>query len=122
VLTFSCAITRRGSRLTAFAGAAFALSVLVSSAAPSQARAQEIESGGCVGSAFAYNCVDRWGPTGDPFIRIVPPPTDAAERARASERERRWVDRCRPVIDHDRYGVARYRYAMPGCEFGIGAY
>ena len=105
-----------------FAGAAFALSVLVSAAAPSQARAQELESGGCVGGVYAYNCVNRWGPAGDPFIRIVPPPADAAERAIANERERRWADRCRPVIKQDRYGVGRYHYAMPGCEFGIGGY
>lgn len=122
MLTFGCARTRRGSWPTAFAGVALALSVLVSAAAPSKARAQELESGGCVGGMRAYNCVNRRGPTGDPFIRIVPPPADAAERARASERERRWVDRCRPVIRQDRYGVARYHYAMPGCGFGIGDY
>jgi hypothetical protein len=45
---------------------------------------------------------------------------DAAAREAAAEEERyqRWIDRCRPVIRHDQYGVARYVYAARGCEFG----
>ena len=86
------------------------------------AQAQEIESGGCVATANAFGCATRWAPYGDPYIRLVPPPADAAARARARERERRWVARCRPVIRQDRYGVPRYHYAMPGCEFGVGEY
>jgi hypothetical protein len=86
------------------------------------AHAQGIRAGGCVGSWNSFSCVTRWGPAGDPFVRLVPQPLDAAERDRAMQRDRRWVDRCRPVIRQDRYGVARYHYSMPGCEFGIGAY
>jgi len=59
---------------------------------------------------------------GDPFIRKVPQPRDAAERARAKDEDRRWVERCRPTIHPDRYGVPRYHYARPGCEFGVISY
>jgi len=79
-------------------------------------------SGGCVGGRGSFNCVTRWAPAGDPFVREVPQPVDEAARARARERERRWVDRCHPVIEPDRYGVPRYHYAMPGCEFGVGEF
>lgn len=101
-------------------GAAVAAFVVVSCAATASATAQEIQSGGCVGTFFSINCTSRIGPAGDPYIRIVPPPEDAAAAARAQERDRRWANRCRPVIVPDRYGVARYRYAAPGCEFGAG--
>lgn len=86
------------------------------------AHAQEIKTGGCIGGWHAFNCVTLWAPAGDPFIRKVPQPTDPAEQARAEERDRRWVQRCHPVIKQDRYGVPRYHYAMPGCEFGDGEF
>ncbi len=81
---------------------------------------QMVESRGCVADAFSLNCVVRSGPAGDPHLRQVPQPLDAAAVARAQERERRWVARCHPVIALDPYGVSRYRYAQPGCEFGVG--
>ena len=43
-----------------------------------------------------------------------------AEKARLATRDHKWLARCRPVIERDRYGVARYYYAAPGCEFGVG--
>ena len=43
-----------------------------------------------------------------------------AEKARLATRDHKWLARCRPVIERDRYGVARYHYAAPGCEFGVG--
>jgi hypothetical protein len=121
VLTFRSAKARRAARPVTSAGAALALLILMSAAAsPIAARAQEFESRGCVGAEQSYNCITgRWAGSGNPFIRIVPPPIDAAAQARAKERERRWVDRCRPVVVQDRYGVARYRYAKAGCGFGI---
>lgn len=121
MLTFGCARAHRRSR-SASIGAAFVLAVIASTARLHAAQAQEIESGGCIGSWKSFNCVTRWAPEGNPFVRLVPPPADATEDARTKERERRWVDRCRPVIMQDRYGVARYHYAMPGCEFGVGEY
>jgi len=73
----------------------------------------------CVGSRASLSCVGQWGPSVDPHIRYAPGPRDPREEAEAAERERRWVARCRPVIRQDQYGVARYRYAAPGCEYGV---
>lgn len=75
----------------------------------------------CIGTWRDYNCVSRWGPATDPYVRLVPQPLGEAEQARAIARDHRWLARCRPVIRHDIYGVARYLYAEPGCEFGVGA-
>ena len=100
-------------------GAAVAISVAVWCAGMTSATAQVVQSGGCIGTFFSINCTSRVGPAGDPYVRIVPPPLDADAAARALERERRWADRCRPTIVPDRYGVSRYRYAAPGCEFGV---
>ncbi len=86
------------------------------------AHAQEMSIGGCIGSRLSINCVTRWGPATDPYIRLVPQPMEAAERARLRERDRRWAARCHPALRQDRYGVARYVYAMPGCEFGAGEF
>lgn len=34
------------------------------------------------------------------------------------EQRKAWQDRCKPTTHVDRYGVERYRYAQPGCEYG----
>jgi hypothetical protein len=96
-------------------GTVVTLSVITATAA----HADYLGVGGCVGGAGAVNCVVRVGPAGDPYIRVVPQPMGEAEKAQASERDRKWIDRCRPVIAQDRYGVPRYHYAAPGCEFGV---
>jgi len=101
------------------AGAALALSVAMWAAAGS-AQAQELRVGGCVGGWFNFNCVTRWSEPGDPYVRDVPKPSSPEGKTRAMERDKRWANRCRPTITQDRYGVARYHYALPGCEFGIG--
>lgn len=123
MLTVGCVRTERAERAlwrTATAGAAIAFSVAISAVLGS-AQAQELRTGGCIGHWFStFNCVTRWGTYGDPYVRDVPQPSDAADKARAMERDKRWANRCRPTITQDRYGVARYHYAQPGCEFGIG--
>jgi hypothetical protein len=95
---------------------------LIGSVTFGSAQAQGVIIGGCVGGGHAVNCTTLWAPAGDPYFRHVPQPTDPAERARARERSRRWADRCRPSLSQDRYGVPRYTYALPGCEFGVGEY
>lgn len=122
VLTFNSAEGLRPFRMAARIGTAMVVTALISIGAATSAGAQGVTNYGCVGSWRSINCVTRSGPAEDPFVRLVPPPRDDSERARAVERERRWVDRCRPVIRADRYGVGRYRYAMPGCEFGATDY
>lgn len=82
-------------------------------------RAEGLVVGGCVGGRGGLNCVARWGTSGDPYVRQIPEPTGEAARAKATEREHRWQERCRPTIAQDVLGVPRYRYAAPGCEFGV---
>jgi len=101
-------------------GAAFAVSAFTFFVGMASASAQEIESFGCVGSRFTVNCTSRIGPAGDPYVRVVPAPADDVAAKRLQERERRWVDRCRPTLVPDGYGVSRYTYALAGCEFGAG--
>jgi hypothetical protein len=121
VLTFGCARTHHPSRPATFVCVAFALAVsTMMTLTPAQA--QVIKSKSCFGTWYSFDCVTRWMPYTDPYIRSVPQPGNTAERARAAAREHRWVDRCRPVLAQDPYGVPRYQYAMPGCEFGVGEY
>lgn len=74
--------------------------------------------GGCVGSWDTFNCVWRWGANRDPYVRQIPEPASDADKGISTEREHRWEQRCRPQIAVDRYGVGRYVYSEPGCEFG----
>ncbi len=120
MLTFRRAKSNRARTSAPLFGAAFAVSVLTLFVGTAPGTAQQVETTGCIGTFFSVSCTSRTGPAGDPFIRIVPPPLDAAAAARLQEREHRWAGRCRPIIAADRYGVARYRYAAPGCEYGVG--
>ena len=85
----------------------------------SAAYADGIAVGGCVGGGGSLNCVVRWGDAGDPYIRMVPPAADERSETPRGQRDHKWVARCRPKIAQDRYGVPRYQYAAPGCEFGV---
>lgn len=73
----------------------------------------------CVGAPGTLGCVLRAGRAGDPHIRSVPEPASEADKARASERDHKWLERCKPVVFQDRYGVPRYHYAAAGCGFGV---
>jgi hypothetical protein len=75
----------------------------------------------CVGGARSFNCVGQWKAGGDPYVRAVPEGMGESAKAEAAARDRNWLARCRPTIERDIYGVARYLYAAPGCEFGVGA-
>jgi hypothetical protein len=86
----------------------------------SLAEAGGIRDTNCVGTRTSFNCVTRWGSAIDPYIRLVPETMDEAEKAHFAARERKWLSRCRPIVVHDSYGVSRYRYSAPGCEFGLG--
>jgi hypothetical protein len=121
VLTFACARALHASRLTLLAGAIVALPV-IAFAAGRPAEAEGVRVDGCVGSWHASGCATIWAPLRDTYIRKVPQPASAEDRARAAEEDRRWVERCRPTLRQDRYGVPRYQYARPGCEFGVGEY
>lgn len=105
-------------RLAALIGAT--ITITVSAAAVTPARAEDLDVTNCVGGFFStYNCVSRWGQAGNTFVREVPEPVDAPEQARREAGDRKWMARCHPAIQHDRLGVSRYRYSAPGCEFGV---
>lgn len=63
-----------------------------------------------------WTCTLRWddGDRGFPKVIYVP----YQDRREAADWEKTWLARCRPVIRRDRYGIGRYIYAAPGCEFG----
>ena len=87
--------------------------------AQDQRAAGGVSNTSCVGGFTTFNCVTRWGPASDPYVRVVPRPVDEAEKARLVARDRKWLERCNPIVERDRYGVGRLRYAAPGCEFGV---
>jgi hypothetical protein len=95
------------------------LTALMPASAPDQRAAGGVSNTSCVGGFTTFNCVTRWGPAGDPYVRVVPRPVDEAEKARLVARDRKWLERCSPIVERDRYGVGRLRYAAPGCEFGV---
>lgn len=72
----------------------------------------------CVGGYSSVACSTNWryhDDFGVASARIAP---DPHEEAAALERDRKWLARCKPVARHDQFGVARYVYAAPGCEYG----
>jgi len=77
--------------------------------------------GSGVGSSSAYgdgSCVEIRRELTNPYVIQVPQPQTEKDIADASARERLWTARCRPAIRQDPYGVRRYHYAAPGCEYG----
>ena len=102
--------------------AALALSITHTPARPESARNASAEGGAktinCFGTRSTESCVVTYGPRVHPHIIAVPQPQSAEERAAAEARDRRWVERCRPAIRQDQYGMPRYSYAAQGCEYG----
>lgn len=103
----------------AHVGAAI-LSVMALLMIRSPAYADDVSQTSCIGSWTNFNCTAAWGAAVNPYVRLVPEPVNAAGQARAAARDREWLTRCHPVVEHDRYGVARYYYSAPNCEFGVG--
>ena len=95
------------------------LAILVMPGVLGPTRAGNIETASCVESYGAFSCVTVWHRFANPYIRTASAPASAQEEAEVAERDRQWVAWCRPVIKQDRYGVRRYHYAVPGCEFGV---
>jgi hypothetical protein len=96
-------------------GSIVALTLLGMSVPLEPASASDIDVTNCIRSSGEFSCVERWDSTGDPSTRRLPDPQEEAESA---ERERQWAARCHPVVKQDQYGVGRYQYSAPGCEFG----
>ncbi len=119
MLTFGHAKASALSLSAVRIGARFCAVVTLSVVTWTSVKAEGLVIGSCVRGAGALDCVTRFGAPQDPYVRSVPQPLGDDEKALAERRDRQWMDRCRPVIRQDRYGIARYRYAAPGCEFGV---
>jgi len=63
------------------------------------------------------SCVEVRHELVNPYVIQVP--RAEAENREAENHERLWRARCHPVVKPDRYGVNRYVYAAPGCEYGV---
>ena len=74
----------------------------------------------CFQYAGIVSCSGEWGEARGSFPKIihVPEPKGDKETAEAEQEYRQWLERCRPVLRENRYGVGEYHYAKPGCEFG----
>lgn len=96
---------------------ALALPVLAEPA--SAQRVTDTVVGSCVFAGGTGNCVRqyRYGDAGANGIKTVREPSQE-DLAESRERERKWVERCRPAIRQDAHGVGRYVYAARGCEYG----
>ncbi len=111
-----------GNSVMTLAGLA-ALSAVILMGVPVSASAQgqrftDTVTGSCVFSYGAAHCVRqyRYNDSGNSGIKHYAEP--AEEVAEAREREKVWEARCRPTLRQDYYGVNRYVYAAPGCEYG----
>jgi hypothetical protein len=100
--------------------AALALLALSIMAAPARSEPGDgTYTSNCYGSHRMESCVttSRSGRF-HPNVITVPAPTNADDLAAAEARDRRWAERCRPVIRQDHFGMPRYSYSAAGCEFG----
>ena len=81
-------------------------------------------TGSCVGGWRMGSCVVHKNDNPrDPHVRYIhgapnPGAPSDVEIRQSEERDRKWLAYCKPVLIKDRYGVERYHYAKPGCEFG----
>jgi hypothetical protein len=100
--------------------AALALPVLSMMSAPARSEPGEgVHIFNCYGTRNTESCISTFHSGRlNPHVITVPAPTSADEVAAAEARDRRWTEVCRPVIRQDRYGMPRYSYAAPGCEYG----
>ncbi len=96
-----------------------ALALLALSMMSAPAAADGVVTWNCYGAHNVRSCVAsfRRGRVNPHVINV--PRQSEEEREAAEARDRHWVERCRPVIRQDRYGMPRYSYAAPGCELGL---
>jgi hypothetical protein len=101
-----------------FAGFAV-LAPVILTASLSAAQPAGRDNTSCVGTYRSFSCVEIWSDgSGEAHIRSIPQPGSDQESVQSRKREEQWQARCRPVVKQDEYGVARYRYAAPGCDLG----
>lgn len=88
---------------------------LALSQVPAQAQTTSVS---CFGGRGSASCVIVEGGGGNPQVRSIPELKTDQEKAESAQRERLWVQRCKPQMALDGYGVARLTYAAASCEFG----
>jgi hypothetical protein len=105
------------SKITTFMWPAMAaFGAMLSSIQPAAA---DRSTGYCVYSYGLEICDERWAKAVSGLPRIIQVPAPRTEDTEERDQHaRKWRARCRPVIEQDQYGVGRYYYAAPGCEFG----
>jgi hypothetical protein len=94
--------------------------VLAAGLPASSAQADWIRNSSCMGNWGGVTCTTHWRKTfnNNPYVIYSVAPASEEEERAAEARDRKWLARCKPVIRQDHYGVSRYIYAAPGCEFG----
>lgn len=99
--------------------AALALLALSMMTAPARSESPDrVSILNCYGNRYAASCVvTRHRGRLNPHVITVPAQSEE-EAAAAKERDRRWAERCEPVVRPDRYGMPRYSYSARGCEYG----
>ena len=96
-----------------------ALALLALSMMSAPARSEGVATWNCHGIRYARSCVTTFR-RGRFHPHVINVPAQTADELAATEaRDRRWVERCGPVIRQDRYGMPRYSYSARGCEFGV---
>ena len=99
--------------------AALALLVLSMMSAPARSQPAGVSTYNCYGTRNMTSCVETYRKGAfNPHVISIPGPQSDEERKATEARDRRWAERCRPMVRQDRYGVPRYSYGSPGCEYG----
>ena len=99
--------------------AALALLALSMMSAPAQSAPDGVYTWNCYGARNMRSCVGAYRRGHfNPNVINLTGPQGPEERDAAEARDRRWVERCKPVIRQDRHGMPRYSYGAPGCEYG----
>jgi hypothetical protein len=94
-----------------------AAAAIFSSAPTIQAAAGNSVS--CIQSGGSVTCVASSGyPNGIASVLHIEAAERLADKADSAAHEWKWMARCRPALRQDKYGVSRYHYSAPGCEFG----
>ena len=75
--------------------------------------------GSRVGGFTTFNCVTRGDRPATPTSGWSQGLSTRWKRRALWRATRKWLERCNPIVERDRYGVGRLRYAAPGCEFGV---
>ena len=98
-----------------------ALAALMLTVTVAPAQTDGVRNTNCVGGGwwFSFSCVTvRRKGVVNPHVIHIPGPISEQQNVEFQQRDKLWQARCRPVVKQDDYGVPRYVYAAPGCEFG----